>query len=153
MDTKKKEARYQRIFDQLEPLMQKCSDPNARMATIAALLHHKMEGFFWTGFYLLKNDELIVSTYQGPLACQVLEKHKGVCWAGIDQNKSQVVPDVHLFPGHIACDSRSSSEIVIPVRNRQGDLVGVLDIDSESPGTFDQTDATCLEKIVNLIYS
>ena len=83
----------------------------------------------------------------------MLEKHKGVCWAGIDQNKSQVVPDVHLFPGHIACDSRSSSEIVIPVRNRQGDLVGVLDIDSESPGTFDQTDATCLEKIVNLIYS
>jgi L-methionine (R)-S-oxide reductase len=152
MNSGKKGARYQRLYEQLVPLMQKCTDPDARMATISALLHHKMDGFFWTGFYLLKEGQLIVKTYQGPLACQVLEPHKGVCWAGIDLGKTQVVPDVHLFPGHIACDSRSNSEIVVPVRNNQGLIVGVLDIDSEMLNTFDETDAFHLEKIVNLVY-
>ncbi len=152
MDIIKKQARYQRLYDQLDGLMLKSAEPDARMATIVAILHHKMEYFFWTGFYLLKSGELTVHTYQGPLACQVLQKHTGVCWASIDQQKTMVVPDVHQFPGHIACDSRAQSEIVIPVRSLLGDIAGVLDVDSETLGSFDATDAEWLEKIVNLIY-
>jgi L-methionine (R)-S-oxide reductase len=152
MDTIKKQARYQRLFDQLEVLMHKSGDPDARMATIVAVLHHKMEYFSWTGFYVLKSGELTVKTYQGPLACQVLQKHTGVCWASVDQQKTLVVPDVHQFPGHIACDSRSQSEIVVPVRNRADEITGVLDVDSELLNSFDLTDAEWLEKIVNLIY-
>jgi GAF domain-containing protein len=148
-----KEARYQRLYDQLAALMQKTDDPDARMATIVAVLHHKMEYFFWTGFYALKNDDLIVKTYQGPLACQVLKRHTGVCWAGVDQKKSIVVPDVHLFPGHIACDSRSQSEIAVPLRNKNGEIISVLDVDSETLNSFDDTDAKWLEQIVALIFS
>jgi GAF domain-containing protein len=133
--------------------MAKTADPDARMATIVALLHHKMNYFFWTGFYFLKEGELTVKTYQGPLACQVLKKHIGVCWAGIDRQTTIVVPDVEKFPGHIACDSRSRSEIVIPVRNPGGTIFGVLDVDSKETDSFDHTDAEWLEKIVGLIYS
>jgi len=152
METSRKQARYQRLYDQLEALMNKSTDPDARMATIVAVLHHKMSYFFWTGFYFLRSGELTVKTYQGPVACQVLQKHTGVCWSSLDQKKTLVVPDVHQFPGHIACDSRSRSEIVVPVRNQDGEITGVLDVDSETLGSFDATDATWLEKIVNLIY-
>jgi len=152
MHKEKKEARYQRIYEQLELLVRKCQHPDARMASIIAVLHHKMQGFFWTGFYFLNNGELLVKTYQGPLACQVLEKGKGVCWAGITQNKTIIVPDVSQFPGHIACDARSKSEIVVPVHDPQGNVTGVLDIDSESFGTFDASDACFLEMIVKLIF-
>ncbi|MEI7499283.1 MAG: GAF domain-containing protein [Bacteroidota bacterium] len=152
MEKLKKQARYQRLFEQLEILMCKSTDLDARMATIVAVLHHKMEYFFWSGFYFLKSGELTVKTYQGPLACQVLQKHTGVCWAAVDQQKTIVVPDVHLFPGHIACDSRSRSEIVVPVKNPSGEITGVLDIDSEFVNSFDSTDAEWLEKIVNLLY-
>ncbi|MCX6268170.1 MAG: GAF domain-containing protein [Bacteroidetes bacterium] len=153
METLKKQARYQRMYEQLEVLMRKSSDSDARMATIVAVLHHKMEYFFWTGFYFLVSGELTVKTYQGPLACLVLSKHTGVCWSSIDQQKTLVVPDVHQFPGHIACDSRSQSEIVVPVKNRNGEITGVLDVDSKTLGSFDLTDAEWLEKIVNLIYN
>lgn len=122
------------------------------MASICAILHHKMPRFFWTGFYLLNQERLIVSVYQGPVACMELESGMGVCWAGIRSGKTVIVPDVHLFPGHIACDSRSKSEIVVPVRNDLGEIVGVLDVDSAELETFDQTDAEWLEKIVELIY-
>src|SRR4030042_3867574 len=98
-----KESRYLRISDQLEDLMGKTKDPIARMATIAALLSGKMSGFFWTGFYILKDGDLIVGPYQGPLACQILEKGKGVCWASVNRKKSIIVPDERTFPGHIAC--------------------------------------------------
>ncbi|MFH1001047.1 MAG: GAF domain-containing protein [Bacteroidota bacterium] len=152
MDLKKKEARYQRIYTQLEKLMLTCSNEEARMASIIAVLHHKMEYFFWTGFYMLVNHELIVSKYQGPVACMLLNKNTGVCWAAINQKQSIVVPDVHKFPGHIACDSRSNSEIVIPLKNRLGEIVGVLDVDSKDLGSFDEIDRVYLEKILNLIY-
>jgi len=153
MDPARKNERYGRLFDQLRGLMKKTADPDARMATIVAVLHHKMEYFFWTGFYLLKNGELTVKTYQGPLACQVLEKDTGVCWAGINRNETIIVPDVHRFPGHIACDSRSNSEIVVPVFGPDGGILGVLDVDSESFGAFDEVDAEHLGRIVRLIYS
>ena len=152
MDPLKKQARYRRLYNQLEVLMAKSADPDARMATIIAVLHHKMDYFSWTGFYFLQSGELTVKTYQGPLACQVLQAHKGVCWAGIDQQKTVVVPDVQKFPGHIACDSHSRSEIVVPVRSGDGSIAGVLDVDSVAPDAFDKTDAEWLEKIVNLIY-
>lgn len=150
---KNKEARYVRLFEQIKTLMLKTSDPDARMATIVAVLHHKMDYFFWTGFYFLVNGELTVKTYQGPLACQVLSPHTGVCWACIDRQETIVVPDVHQFPGHIACDSRSKSEIVVPIRDLSGTIVGVLDVDSQQPASFDDTDARWLDAIVKLIYS
>ena len=147
----KKAARYERIYSQLQELVTKSNDSIARMATIAAVLHHKMEGFFWTGFYLLREGELIVGPYQGPVACLKLEKNRGVCWAGINQGKTIIVPDVEKFPGHIACDSRSKSEIVIPLKNFKGEIMGVLDVDSNKPDQFDETDAAWLEKITALI--
>jgi L-methionine (R)-S-oxide reductase len=153
MDPLKKKERYSRIHDQLALLMNKSSDPDARMATITAVLHHKMEYYYWTGFYFIREGDLTVKNYQGPLACQVLEKNTGVCWAAINQKETIIVPDVHKFPGHIACDSRSNSEIAIPVTGPAGTILGVLDVDSESFGSFDETDAEWLEKIVRLIYS
>lgn len=153
MDIEKKKARYERIAEQLRDLLTKTDDPDARMATIVALLHHKFDYYFWTGFYFLKEGELVVRNYQGPLACQVLEKNRGVCWAGINQRKTIVVPDVHQFPGHIACDSRSNSEIVVPVRAREGVILGVLDVDSTTLHSFDEVDAENLEKIVGMIFS
>ncbi len=146
-----KAARYERIYQQISGLMQKSTDRQARMATVCAVLHHKMPQFFWTGFYILKGEDLVVSTYQGPVACMELTKNQGVCWAGVRTNKTIVVEDVHQFEGHIACDSRSKSEIVIPFRALNGDILGVLDIDSESLSTFDDTDAYWLEKIIGLI--
>lgn len=151
MEKSKKEGRYARIFEQLQDLLNATQNVDARMATVVAVLHHKMDYFFWTGFYCLDNGTLTVKTYQGPVACQVLKKDTGVCWAGINQNKTIVVPDVHAFPGHIACDSRSNSEIVVPIRTKSGEVFGVLDVDSKEPASFDETDAHWLEKIVNLI--
>jgi len=149
--TKKKE-RYQRLFLQLEGLLKKTDDITSRMATVSAVLHHKMDGFFWTGFYLIREGKLLVGPYQGPVACQELKQNTGVCWAGINQKRIMIVPDVHKFPGHIACDGRSNSEIVVPVRNSNGNIIGVLDIDSCDFGHFDEVDGEYLEKIVSLIY-
>lgn len=146
-----KAGRYQRIFLQLEELLKDRPVVVACMATIAAVLHNKMNYFFWTGFYLLDRGELVVGPYQGSLACINLKKDTGVCWAGINSGKTVTVPDVHLFPGHIACDSRSNSEIVVPVRNSSGAVIGVLDVDSKEFGSFDEVDAEWLEKVVGLI--
>nr|NQU93366.1 GAF domain-containing protein [Bacteroidota bacterium] len=121
------------------------------MATVAAVLHHKMDYFFWTGFYCFDQGELVIRTYQGPVACQVLNKDTGVCWAVINRQKTILVPNVHDFPGHIACDTRSNSEIVVPVKNRDGEVFGVLDVDSRELAAFDETDARWLEEIVGLI--
>jgi L-methionine (R)-S-oxide reductase len=152
MDAKKKQGRYGRIYQQLEELISK-DNPNltARMATAVAVLHNKMDYFFWTGFYLLDNGELIVGPYQGSLACIKLKKDTGVCWAGISRGETVVVPDVHNFPGHIACDSRSNSEIVVPLRDKAGNILGVLDVDSKDFGSFDEVDKEWLEKTVMLI--
>lgn len=148
-----KEERYRRIQAQLEELFHKTPDPIARMATAAALLHHKMDTFFWCGFYRLVNGELTVGPYQGSLACLVLKKETGVCWAGITGGKTVIVRDVHQFPGHIACDSRSRSEIVVPLRDASGNIVAVLDVDSDKPASFDETDGSALERITALIYA
>ena len=149
--TTKKEGRYERIIAQLEELLLKTDFLYARMATVNALLYNKMDDFFWVGFYLLVNDELTVGPYQGSLACQVLKKNTGVCWEAINEKKTMIVPDITQFEGHIACDSRSKSEIVIPLKNANHEIVGCLDIDSEKWNTFDETDAFYLEKIVTTI--
>ncbi len=152
MEDKKKEGRYSRLYKQLEELVKKSDNASARMASIIAVLHHKMDYFFWTGFYLLDDGKMTVNMYQGPVACQVLEKDKGVCWAAFNQQKTIVVEDVHAFPGHIACDSRSSSEIVVPLKNADGQVIGVLDIDSKDKASFSDVDAVWLEKILELIW-
>lgn len=151
MDNLKKKGRYDRLYSQLEALLHKSDNPISHMATIVAVLHHKMEYFFWTGFYLLQDDKLQVGPYQGPVACQELEKNKGVCWASVQQKRTIVVPDVHQFPGHIACDSRSLSEIVIPIYNKEGAIWGVLDVDSKDLNVFDETDALGLNTIMELL--
>jgi GAF domain-containing protein len=146
-------GRYRRIADQLDELFAKCPDPVARMATVVALLHHKMPHFFWTGVYRLTDGKLIVGPYQGPLACAVLPGPEGVCWAAVLRGKSILVPDVHAFPGHVACDSRSRSELVVPLRDARGKIAGVLDVDSDRPAAFSQTDVSHLEKIVAMIFA
>lgn len=152
MSTNTKAERYTRIYTQIEQLISATSNPYSRMATISALLHHKMKGFFWTGFYFLDGDDLVVGPYQGPVACLKLKKDTGVCWAGINTGKSVVVPNVHDFPGHIACSPLSQSEIVVPVRNHSGNVVAVLDVDSRELAQFDDVDRIHLEKIVQLVY-
>ena len=152
MEEIKKEGRYSRIYQQLSELVKKRNNTQARMATIIAVLHHKMDYYFWTGFYLIENGEMTVNMYQGPVACQVLEKNKGVCWAAFNKKETVIVEDVHAFPGHIACDSRSNSEIVVPFKNQIGEITGVLDIDSKEKASFSETDARWLEKILELVY-
>ncbi|MFC1732123.1 GAF domain-containing protein [candidate division KSB1 bacterium] len=152
MEGKKKKARYNRIYIQIKELLEGHLDPVSRMATIVAVLHHKMEYFFWTGFYTLQKGELIVGPYQGPVACILLKINTGVCWAGINRKETILVPDVHDFPGHIACDSRSRSEIVVPLIDQSLSIKGVLDVDSTKLNAFDDTDKEALERIVHLVY-
>jgi len=150
MKQEQKAGRYERIFEQASELLVKSNNPISGMATLSALLHHKMK-FFWTGFYLLHDGKLQVGPYQGALACIDLKKDAGVCWASVNKLQTIIVPDVHDFPGHIACDSRSQSEIVVPVFMHDGSIIGVLDIDSDEKNSFDETDARWLEKLIKLI--
>jgi len=151
MEKQKKENRYKRLYLQINELLKKCNDETARMATISAVLYNKMDHFFWCGFYRIIDYELIVGPYQGPLACQILPKDKGVCWASVNQKKTIIVSDVEKFPNHIACDSRSKSEIVIPLKNKIGKVFAVFDVDSNELNSFDETDAKYLENILNLL--
>jgi L-methionine (R)-S-oxide reductase len=147
----RRQGAYARIYDQLEPLIREKS-PNllAGMATLCAVLHAKLKHHFWTGFYFTAgDDELHVGPYQGSVACQVL-KGKGVCLAAARSKAAVVVPDVEAFPGHIACDSRSKSEIVIPLI-KEGRVLAVLDIDSEKLAQFDEDDIEPLSRIVALL--
>ena len=143
--------RYARIYAQLEPLLAETRNTTARLATVAALLHHKLPRFFWTGFYILDRGQLTVGPYQGTLACLVLAKNQGVCWAAVSRRQTVVVPDVHQFPGHIACDSRSRSEIVVPLFDERHEVWAVLDVDSRTLDAFSDVDREWLEKIVLLI--
>jgi L-methionine (R)-S-oxide reductase len=145
--------RYHGLRQQLAAQLAKSPDPIARMATIAALLHHKQPRFSWTGFYrLVENGDLLVGPYQGFIACPILPAGEGVCQAAVERAETVVVEDVHSFPGHIACDSRSRSEIVVPVRDAHGGIVAVLDVDSTRPAAFDAVDAEHLEVIAGWVY-
>jgi L-methionine (R)-S-oxide reductase len=144
-------GRYERIYAQLKDLIENKS-PNllAAMSTMCAVLHHKMSHHFWTGFYFVANeDELHVGPYQGPAACQVL-RGRGVCLHCAQIKEAVVVPDVEQFPGHIACDSRSRSEIALPVIKGE-QVVAVLDVDSDKLGQFDEDDVAPLTRILSLL--
>ena len=153
MKEESKIKRYERVYDQIKELVKATDNPLSRMATINAILHHKFNYYYWTGFYELIDGDLLVSAYQGPVACLKLKKDTGVCWAGINTKNTVVVANVHDFPGHIACSSASNSEIVVPVFNKEGKVVAVLDIDSKELNSFDEADRVGLEKIVALIYN
>ena len=142
---------FGRLRDQLADLIAKTDDPVAHRATAAALLHHKVPGVSWTGFYILRGEDLVVEAYQGPVACLVLERNVGVCWAGIDRNETVLMDDVEAFPGHIVCDSRSRSEVVVPIRDMNGSAIGVLDVDSHHPGHFSEAHRKGYESIVRLL--
>ena len=152
MNQMQKQKRYDRIISQLGELLAATEDPVSRMATVSSLLYHKMGHFFWIGFYRLIEDQLLVGPYQGAIACQNLQKDTGVCWECANQEKPIVVGDVEKFPGHIACDARSKSEIVIPVRNSEGAVVAVLDADSDKLDSYDDIDQVSLQAVADMIY-
>jgi GAF domain-containing protein len=142
-----KEERYEELLPRAQALLEGEDDLIARMANLAALLHSEF-GFWWTGFYRVAGDVLVLGPFQGPVACTRIPFGKGVCGSAWKQGRTIVVPDVDAFPGHIACSSESRSEIVVPVF-RDGAVCAVLDIDSRELSTFDEVDAKYLEKLVD----
>ena len=144
-----KSEQYALLYEQLQSLLSPESDPIARMANTAAAIHHTFH-FWWTGFYRVACNELILGPFQGPIACTRIRYGRGVCGTAWQQQRTLIVPDVNLFPGHIACSSASQSEIVVPIL-REDAVVAVLDIDSEHLATFDEVDQLWLEKITNLL--
>ncbi|MDL2283027.1 GAF domain-containing protein [Odoribacter sp. OttesenSCG-928-G04] len=145
-------TKYDRLYDQISQYVVTTEDIWARLATMEAVLHHKMQDYFWTGVYALVDGELIVRSYQGPVACQKLKKDTGVCWAAINSGKTLIVPDVEKFPGHIACNSATKSEIVVPLKDREGKIFACLDIDSDKLNAFNEEDKRGIEKILTLLY-
>ncbi|MHA4737432.1 GAF domain-containing protein [Dyadobacter sp. MSC1_007] len=143
-------AIYEALFPQLEALIGDESDLIANLANISAVLKEAF-GFFWVGFYLVKEGQLVLGPFQGPLACTRIPFHKGVCGAAYTRKETILVPDVEAFPGHIACSSASKSEIVVPVFNRNGTVAMVIDVDSDQLDDFSETDAREIEKIAALI--
>jgi GAF domain-containing protein len=149
INTGNKAEQYQSLVPQLKGLMEGETDLVANMANLVAALKEQF-GWLWVGFYVVKNNELVVGPFQGPVACTRIRKGKGVCGTSWAEAKTIIVPDVEKFPGHIACSSLSKSEIVVPVI-RNNEVVAVLDVDSEELDQFDTTDQRYLEEIVNLI--
>lgn len=141
-----KRERYEALLPQIASVVEGESDLIANMANVAAMLHETF-GFWWTGFYRVVGEELVLGPFQGPMACTRIRKGRGVCGTAWAKAETQVVPDVEKFPGHIACSSASRSEIVVPVF-REGVIIAVLDIDSDRLATFDQTDRSYLERVV-----
>ena len=144
-----KEEQYANLLPQIESLLIGETDLVANLANIAAALKEQF-AFFWVGFYLVKNDELVLGPFQGPVACTRIKKGRGVCGTSWNLGESLIVPDVEQFPGHIACSSLSKSEIVLPLK-KNGQVVGILDVDSEQLNHFDETDQYYLQLIINLI--
>jgi L-methionine (R)-S-oxide reductase len=140
---------YEAIILQIKALIDGEPDLVANLANIAAALKEQF-GWFWIGFYLVKKEELVLGPFQGPVACTRIQKGRGVCGSSWQQAQTLIVPDVSKFPGHIACSSLSVSEIVVPII-RNNEVIGVLDVDSEKPDLFDETDKKYLEEIVQQI--
>lgn len=144
-----KEQKYILLHDQIKALTEGEDDKIANMANISSMIHQTF-GFWWTGFYRVCGNELVLGPFQGPLACSRIPYGKGVCGTAWKEGRTLIVPDVDKFPGHIACSSLSRSEIVVPVFFK-GEISAVLDIDSKELATFDETDGKWLEKIVRLL--
>lgn len=145
-----KQDKYQELYPQIKAVLEDEADPIANMANTAAMLWETFH-WWWTGFYRVIDGELVLGPFQGPMACTRIRKGKGVCGTAWAEDKTQLVPDVDQFPGHIACSSASRSEIVVPLHDAEGNVTGVLDIDSEHLATFDETDQLWLEKIAALL--
>lgn len=143
-----KQERYEALLPQIKAVVEDEPDLIANMANVAAMLHETF-GFWWTGFYRVEGEELVLGPFQGPMACTRIKKGRGVCGTAWAEAQTQVVPDVDQFPGHIACSSASRSEIVVPIF-KEGEVIAVLDIDSAQLGTFDQTDRRYLEQVVEM---
>ena len=141
-----KQEMYQTIMPQIKALIEGEPDLIANLANITGALKEQF-GWFWVGFYLVKNNELVLGPFQGPVACTRIQKGRGVCGSSWQQAKTLIVPDVTKFPGHIACSSLSVSEIVVPII-RNNEVIAVLDVDSEKPALFDETDKKYLEEII-----
>ncbi len=150
-------ARYRELGEEIAAVLESEPDRVARMATVSAMLAQAfVERFSWTGFYVVdpaRGDELVVGPYQGALGCLRIGFDRGVCGAAARTRATQIVDDVHAFPGHIACDSRTNSEIVVPVLDMAGDLIAVLDVDSPDYAAFDVTDAEGLQAIVRAVFA
>jgi len=146
-----RDARYAEVADEIAAVLEGEPNLTARMATVAAMLASSFDHYFWTGFYVvdpMRPGELVVGPYQGTLGCLRIPFGRGVCGAAAASGMTQLVPDVHAFPGHIACDGRSLSEVVVPVFGPDGALIAVFDVDSDQPAAFDETDARWLEEIL-----
>ena len=148
-----KTAVYEAVLPQIKALISGEQNTTANLANVAAVLKEAF-GFFWVGFYLTDSaDELVLGPFQGPLACTRIKKGKGVCGQSWEQGKALIVDDVDAFPGHIACSSLSKSEIVVPLRNVNNDIVGVLDVDSEDYAQFDAADEKGLNELIEILKS
>jgi L-methionine (R)-S-oxide reductase len=144
-------ARYAALAAEIAAVVEGEANLTARMASVAAMLAQAFDGFLWCGFYVVDPetpDELVVGPYQGPLGCLRIAFGRGVCGTAAAERRTLIVPDVEAFPGHIACDARSKSEIVVPVLDAAGELIAVLDVDAAEPAAFDDTDAAGLEAIL-----
>ncbi len=153
--SKDKAARYAEVADEIASVLDGEPNVTARMATVASMLASSFDHYFWTGFYVVdpqKERELVVGPYQGTLGCLRIAFGRGVCGAAAQTGQTQLVADVHAFPGHIACDSRSESEIVVPVFDAEGRLIAVFDVDSDKPAAFDAIDQRGLEAILKTTF-
>ncbi|MGL6174159.1 MAG: GAF domain-containing protein [Cellulosilyticaceae bacterium] len=150
LHTEDKKSFYELVLKQLEALIEGENDTIANLANASALLNQVLDRINWVGFYLMKGDELVLGPFQGKVACVRIKIGRGVCGTAVAEDQTQVVKDVHAFPGHIACDSASNSEVVIPMHGK-GRIVGVLDIDSPIKERFDEVDAYYLERVVKIL--
>ena len=151
-----KAARYDAVAEEIASVLDGEPNLTARMATVTSMLAASFEHYFWTGFYVVDPDrpqELVVGPYQGSLGCLRIAFGRGVCGAAAATGQTQLIPDVHAFPGHIACDSRSASEVVVPVFNVTGALIAVFDVDAVELNAFDETDVAGLEAILSAAFS
>lgn len=146
-----KAEKYKQLLPQIRSLVDGENDLVANLANICAALKYGMDAFFWVGFYFVKGDELVLGPFQGPVACTRIKIDKGVCSVAVKDRKTMVVDDVNIFPGHIACSAESKSEIVVPIRQTDNDIFGVLDIDSDSYSMFDSVDAKYLEEVCSIV--
>ena len=150
ISTGDKEQRYQELLPQIQGLLSGEDDVIANMANMVAALQMTFS-WLWVGFYIVRGEQLVLGPFQGPIACTRINKGKGVCGSAWQSGEIQLVPDVEQFPGHIACSSLSKSEIVLPLRNTIGEIIAVLDVDSEMLNQFDEIDAKYLAQIIKLI--
>lgn len=148
-----KNETYTLLVEQIKSLIAGETDETAVLANVTSAMATAFPNWLWTGFYLVRNGELLVGPFQGPVACYRIKKGRGVCGTAWEKNETLVVPDVDEFPGHIACSSLSRSEIVVPIHDKSGKVVGVLDVDSPELSTFDDIDKSFMEQIVFLISS